>query len=65
VPAENPAKPHSEIEHEAKITTAQIFDDPESRRNLVGLFDLLLKIDHRLTAQDKAKDVAPEKSPQL
>jgi hypothetical protein len=65
VPAETPAKPHSEIEHEVKITTAQIFDDPESRRNLVGLFDLLLKIDRRLAAQDEGKDVAPEKSPQL
>jgi hypothetical protein len=63
VPAENPTKPHSEIEHEAKITTAQIFDDPESRRNLVGLFDLLLKIDQRLKAQDKTKDVESEKAP--
>ena len=65
MPAEKPTKPHSEIEPEVKITTAQIFDDPESRRNLVGLFDLLLKIDLRLKAQDEAKDVGPEKISKL
>jgi len=36
----------------AKTTRSEaidkIFDDPESRRNIVGLFDLLLKIDRRI-----------------
>ena len=31
-----------------------IFDDPEAQRNVVGLFDLLLKIDRRLNPQTYA-----------
>jgi hypothetical protein len=30
-----------------KLDVDAIFNDPESRRNLVGLFDLLLKMDRR------------------
>jgi hypothetical protein len=40
-----------------------IFDDPESRRNITGLFDLLLKIDRRLDAQKEAPKAAPTKAP--
>jgi hypothetical protein len=65
VPAEHPTKPSSEIEHEVKVTMAQIFDDPESRRNLVGLFDLLLKIDRRLNTQDEVRGIVPKKQLRL
>ena len=48
---------------EREPLAARVFDDPESRRNIVGLFDLLLKIDRRLNGQDDAKNVVSEKAP--
>jgi hypothetical protein len=44
----------------AEINSGAVFDDPESRRNIVGLFDLLLKIDRRLNAQNDDKNVASQ-----
>jgi len=35
------------VEKQPPKNTVAIFDDPESRRNIVGLFDLLLKIAKR------------------
>jgi hypothetical protein len=54
-------KPDSGTEREP--LAAGVFDDPESRRNIVGLFDLLLKIDRRLNGQNNDESVASEKSP--
>jgi len=35
-------------ERDKKKIVEDIFEDPEARRNIVGLFDLLLKIDKRV-----------------
>jgi len=47
VPAEKPLQLNSEPVREPTLV-AQIFEDPESCSNIVGLFDLLLKIDRRV-----------------
>jgi hypothetical protein len=47
VPAIKNNQPNKESATQPKTPAAQIFHDPESRRNIVGLFDLLLKMDQR------------------
>lgn len=44
-----------------QITAGVVFEDFEARQNIVGLFDLLLKIDHRTNPQiyDKVSDKKP------
>jgi hypothetical protein len=55
-------KPYSELIPQSSTLVVEAFNDPEARRNIVGLFDLLLKIDRRLNGQDE-KNIVHENPP--